>query len=475
MRRCGLVYLAVVALFWGCALGPEYARPVLELPLAPDNDSAAQFAPFTAEGWWKLFEDPTLDCIEQEALLHNRDLKGAMARVEEARALARVALADRLPAAGAASGAARGRLLEDRDMDGGSRMYDAFEAFGFASFELDLWGKYRRLDEAARAELLATESARDAVRLWLTADVAQFYFNLRTLEAQTRIAREQLASYDRTLELYRKRHAAGYTQELDLRRIEADRLATEALVYQRENALSQAGTALALLMGRSPRALVLGFTEKGKSLDELDLPVRLPENIPSDLLGRRPDIRQQEGMLMAATARIGAARAAFFPSISLTGRNGFISSDFQDLFVDGANTWNFAGSLTQPIFEGGRLFALEKAERARREQMLTLYEQAVQNAFRETRDALVAGEKTAQAQEASLQRAQAMRRSLELSRKQHARGYISIIDVLDIQRQYLRAELELAAARQARLDSIIALCRALGGGWRESTAPVRIY
>jgi len=180
-------------------------------------------------------------------------------------------------------------------------------------------------------------------------------------------------------------------------------------------------------------------------------------------------------VLPGATARIGAARAAFFPSISLTGRNGFISSDFQDLFVDGANTWNFAGSLTQPIFEGGRLFALEKAERARREQMLTLYEQAVQNAFRETRDALVAGEKTAQAQEASLQRAQAMRRSLELSRKQHARGYISIIDVLDIQRQYLRAELELAAARQARLDSIIALCRALGGGWRESTAPVRIY
>jgi len=475
MRRCAWLCLIFVMLSTGCALGPGYIRPRLELPPATDNGSAAKFAPFTAEGWWKLFEDPTLDRIEQEALLHNRDLKLALARVEEARALARIAFADRLPAAGAAGAARRGRLPKDQNIDGGSRIYEAFEAFGFASFELDLWGKYRRLDEAARSELLATESARDAVRLWLTADVARLYFNLRTLEVQTRIAREQLASYDRTLELYRKRHAAGYTQELDLRRIEADRLATEALVYQRENAQSQAGTALALLLGRSPREVVLGFSEEGKSLEELDVSLRLPENIPSDLLGRRPDIRQHEGMLMAANARIGAARAAFFPSISLTGRNGFISSDFQDLFIDGSNTWNIAGSLTQPIFQGGRLFALEKAERARREQMLSLYEQTVQNAFRETRDALVAGEKTALAQEASSQRALAMRRSLELSRKQHAWGYISIIDVLDIQRQSLGAEIELTAARQARLDSIIALCRAMGGGWRESADPVRLY
>jgi len=226
MRRCAWLCLIFVMLSTGCALGPGYIRPRLELPPATDNGSAAKFAPFTAEGWWKLFEDPTLDRIEQEALLHNRDLKLALARVEEARALARIAFADRLPAAGAAGAARRGRLPKDQNIDGGSRIYEAFEAFGFASFELDLWGKYRRLDEAARSELLATESARDAVRLWLTEDVARLYFNLRTLEVQTRIAREQLASYDRTLELYRKRHAAGYTQELDLRRIEADRLAT---------------------------------------------------------------------------------------------------------------------------------------------------------------------------------------------------------------------------------------------------------
>jgi len=307
------------------------------------------------------------------------------------------------------------------------------------------------------------------VRLSLTADVAALYFRLRTLQAQTRIARDQLATYDTSCDIYRKRYRAGYTQELDLRRIEADRLATEALVYQRENALSQAETALAMLLGRSPREIARGFSEQGKTLEELNVFPRVPDDLPSDLLSRRPDIHRDEGTLMAANARIGAARAAFFPSITLTGQNGFVSADLQDLFTDRANVWNIAGGLTQPVFEGGRLFAQEKAARARQEQMLAQYEQTVQNAFRETRDALVAGTKTAQALEASLQRARAMRRSLELSRKQHALGYISIIDVLDIQRQSLAAELDLSAARQSQLDSIISLCRTLGGGWKENS------
>ena len=181
------------------------------------------------------------------------------------------------------------------------------------------------------------------MRLSLTADVAALYFRLRTLQAQTRIARDQLASYDRTCDVYRKRFRAGYTQELDLRRIEADRLATAALLYQRENELSKAETALAMLLGRSPRDIVQGFSEEGKTLEELNTFPRVPENIPSDLLARRPDIRRDEEMLIAANARIGAARAAFFPSIALTGQYGFASSELQELFTDGANVWNIAG------------------------------------------------------------------------------------------------------------------------------------
>jgi multidrug efflux system outer membrane protein len=398
-----------------------------------------------------------------------------MARVDEARALARIAFADRLPAAGFGGDAARGRSTKDGMPQGESRIYESFDAFGLASFELDIWGKYRRLDEAARAELLATAAGRDAVQLSLTADVAALYFYLRTLEAQTRIARDQLATYDKTCEIYRKRYRWGYTQELDLRRIEADRLATEALLYQRENEQSKAETALAMLLGRSPRDIVQGFSEQGKTLEELTVFPRTPENIPSDLLARRPDICRDEHMLIAANARIGAARAAFFPSIMLTGQYGSASSELQDLFTGGATIWHIAAGLTQPIFEGGKLFAREKAARARQEQMLAHYEQTVQNAFRETRDALVAGTKTSQVLAASIERVRAMHRSCELSQKQHARGYISIIDVLDIQRRSLQAEFELSAARQGQLDSIIALCRAMGGGWQENPDEARLY
>ena len=473
LRYCSIMLLGALLLA-GCALGPDYVRPELELPAATDNDTA-QFAPFTAADWWKIFNDSTLERIQAEALAYNRDLKAAAARVEEARAFAREALADRLPAVGIGGAAGRERTSIWDAPPNGSRTSDFFDVLGYASFELDFWGLYRRLDEAARAELLATEAARDAVRLTLTADVAALYFHLRTVEAQTRIAREQLATYDITCEMYRKRFRAGYTQELDLRRIEADRLATEALVYQRENQLSQAGTALAMLLGRSPADIVQGFTDEGRALEELNVFPRIPEDIPSDLLIRRPDIRREEGMLIAANARIGAARAAFFPAIRLTGDSGFVSSELNELFTRDAYVWNAAAVLTQPVFEGGRLFAREKAARARHEQMLARYEHTVQNAFRETRDALVAGTKTAQALEASLERARSMRRSFELSQKQHASGHISIIDVLDIQRQSLLAEFDLADARRDQLDAVIALCRAMGGGWQESSDPVEVY
>jgi len=467
MLRYRIIFLFFFLLPVGCAMGPDYVRPEFMLPLTSDN--ASVHAPFTAADWWKLFNDPTLDRIEIEALTYNLDLKIAMARVEEARAMARIALADRLPTVGIGADTGRNRSSKEAATPNKSRTHDTFDAFGFASFELDLWGKYRRLDEAARAELLATQSARDAVRLTLTADVAALYFYLRTMEAQTRIARDQLATYDKSCEIYRKRFRAGYIQELDLRRIEADRLATEALVYRRENALSQAGTALSMLIGRSPRDIVQGFSEEGKTLEQLSTFPRIPENIPSDLLSRRPDIRRDEGMLIAANARIGAARAAFFPSINLTGQYGFISSDLQNLFTDSANVWNMASALTQPIFEGGRIFAREKATQARQKQMLARYEQTVQNAFKETRDALVAGTKIAQALQASLQQAQTMHRSLELSQKQHAYGHISIIDELDIQRRSLLSELDLSFARQDQLNTVIALCRVMGGGWHEQT------
>jgi len=204
MLRYRLLYLLIFLLLAGCAMGPDYIRPTPMLPTASDNVSS-QITPFTALNWWKLFNDPTLDRIEQEALVYNCDLKIAMARVEESRALARIAFAARLPTIGIGGYANRGRTSQEEAVPGKSRTYELFDAFGFASFELDLWGKYRRLDEAARAELLATKAARDTVRLSLTVNVAALYFHLRTLEAQTRIARDQLETYNKSCDIYLKR------------------------------------------------------------------------------------------------------------------------------------------------------------------------------------------------------------------------------------------------------------------------------
>ncbi len=465
LEDCRFLFFLLLLLS-GCALGPDYMRPVQELPQGSDN-AASLAAPFIAAQWWTVFRDPVLSRIEQEAIAHNRELKHAMARVDEARAVARIAFADRLPAIGMQAGAARSRSADEAARAGESRTGELFDVLGLCSFEIDLWGKYKRLDEAARAELLATEADRDAIQLSLTAQVAAFYFKCRTLQARTRIARRRLDSYAKTCDLYRKRLQHGYVQELDLRRIEADRYSTEALLFQLENRLSRAQTALSVLLGRSPREIAEGFSGKVIALDSTGALPQTPAHIPSDLLARRPDVRRAEEKLIAANARIGAARAAYFPSIALTGRYGFISPDLQDLFTDGANVWSIAGSLAQPVFEGGRLRGREQAAKARREQMLAHYEHTVKNAFREARDALVAGAKTAQALDASRARAEAMRRSFELSRIQHEHGYISVIDVLDIERHTLSAELDFAEARQSRLEAVIALCKALGGGWHE--------
>ncbi|MCP4717151.1 MAG: TolC family protein, partial [Deltaproteobacteria bacterium] len=200
MLRYRIIFLLIFLLPIGCAMGPDYVRPELTLPPVSDNASA-HIAPFTAADWWKLFNDPTLDRIENEALIYNRDLKIAMARVEEARALARIALADRLPAVGIGADVSRGRFSQETAISNKNSTQESFDAFGFASFELDLWGKYRRLDEAARAELLSAKSSCDAVRLTLTADVAALYFYLRTLETQTRIARDHLETYEKSCEL----------------------------------------------------------------------------------------------------------------------------------------------------------------------------------------------------------------------------------------------------------------------------------
>ena len=306
MRKIGLAVFSLICL-GGCLLGPNYQQPELDLP--QNGQPGDQFGIFTTEQWWNVFEDPVLDGLEEQALTYNQDLQAAIARVDEARADVGIAKADQMPSLSA--GAQSGR--EGNNLGSGESQSTAGLS---ASFELDLWGKSRRLSEAARAQLLATEAARDTVRLTLTADVANGYFTLRMLDAQQKILERTLQAREENVRIYESRYKAGYATEVDLRRVQADKDSVKAQLQQLTLQREQQETALAVLLGQSPRAIIARNIPRGKTLSELNLVPDVPSDLPSDLLERRPDVRQAEEQLIAANANIGAARAAYFPSIS---------------------------------------------------------------------------------------------------------------------------------------------------------------
>ncbi len=445
------------ALLSGCMMGPNYKRPDLDLPA---QQSGEEYSIFQNYQWWEMFEDPELNKLETEALLFNKDLRQAVARVDQARAAVTTAVADQLPtiAAQGGSGRAGNYYGSGQTLSTGTIV---------ASFELDLWGKYRRLSEAARADLLSTMAAKDTVLLSLTAQVASTYFTLRTLDAQLEIARRTLATRQESVRIYTSRYNAGYATEVDLRRIEADMYSVAATAKQLELSVKTTETALSVLVGRSPREIVQGFEERqGHLRDAVVMPV-VPEGIPSRFLANRPDVRSAEGQLIAANARIGAARAAYFPDISLTGAAGYASPQLNELFRGTSGLWAFAGQVMQPIFAGGRIVAQNKAAKAQYEEMLAAYEQTVQNAFKEALDALNSNRINREMFEILLKQTQSLRRGYELTKKQEDAGLIGTMELLDVERNLLQAEMNLASARQNELLALISLAKAFGGGWDE--------
>lgn len=396
-----------------------------------------------------------------------------MARVEEARAAAGVAFADRLPAVGLRSQDGKRLMTEGEELAHhyASRTQEAYKAVGFLSFELDLWGKYRRLDEAARAELLSTEAARDTIRLAVASETALAYFQLRTLQEQERIAADMLKSYERTCKVYETRYRLGQSPETTLRRFAAERDKTQAQLYDLEERRIRCEGALAVLAGFSPAGIVDGAGrafQEGRTLGELAPPPDVPSGIPSDLLQRRPDVRSAEGRLMAANARIGAARAAFFPSFSLTAEGGYSSTHLDRVFLDPARIWDVMGGLAQPLFEGGRLTAKQRMAEAKYEEARAAYVGSVRNAFTETRDALAGNRISRKALAASTERVKELTRSNEIMEKQYDAGLSSVMDLLDVRRQLLAARQEQAEARRRQLAAVVGLCKALGGGWTEA-------
>ena len=448
----------IFSLIWlgGCMLGPTYKRPDMDLPAGQAGDT---FGIFTTAKWWDVFKDPVLNALETEGLTYNQDLQAAIARVDEARADVGLASAEQMPSISA--GMQSGR--EGNNVGSGESQSTAGVS---ASFELDLWGKYRNLKKSARARLLATEAARDTVRLTLTADIANAYFTLRMLDEQKDILQRTLVAREENVRVYEARYKSGYSTEVDLRRVQAEKDSVQAQLHQLSLQCEQQETALAVLLGKSPREIIERNIPRGKTINELYLVPDVPSDLPSDLLERRPDVRSAEEQLIAANADIGAARAAYFPSISLTATAGFASDALSSLFTGGAGVWNIAGNTFAPIFEGGKIRAQNRKAEAQYREQLAAYTKTVQTAFKEAYDALSANRINRDVYDSYNAQTQAMQRSYELTKKQEDAGLIGVTDLLNVEENLLAAEMNLSSARKNELSAVVNLCKALGGGWK---------
>ena len=447
------------ALLVGCTVGPSYTRPEVDLP----KDFGIAQAPTPApERWWVLFLDPVLDKLAEEGLAHNRDLRAAAERIEQARAQLGISRSDMWPDAGVEAQRSRTRSSE---LGSFPLPPEAIETNSNrlvvrASWEIDFWGKYRRATEAARAELAASEAGRDAVRASLIGDIARGYFALRAFDRRLESVSRTLLGREKAVELQKLRLDAGVVSEFEFRQVESEMRNTEALVPILRQAIVRQEGALAVLLGRSPRAIFAGAIERGSPA--LPLVVEVPAGLPSDLLLRRPDLREAEARLHAANARIGVARAAYFPSISLTGFFGGESQSLGDIFSSAARTWNLTGGLLQPLFASGAIRGGVDLANARTREAAELYQKAIATAFSEVRDAIhnQANARAALASQAA--REAALARTAELAKLRYDNGAVSLFEVLEAERQLALARLDAIDAERDRRNAIVDLYLALG-------------
>lgn len=446
-----------------CAVGPKYERPQMDLPQQWPAAPAAATALDVGERWWTLYQDPTLSSLVDEAFAHNGDVAAAMARVAQARAQLAITNADRYPALSAQIGGDRTQFSHASAAPFGPRVQNNFRATLDASYELDLWGRYRNASAAARADLAASEWAREAVRLSLAADVARRYFALAAAARQVDVLNRTLATREETIGLLRRRLEGGIASEFELRQTEAEAAATRVQLAAAKQQRDQEEAALAVLLGRSPRDVMTRDVEHVTTMPPVQQWV--PAGLPSELLLRRPDLRQAEAQLIALNARLGEARARLFPSIRLTGFVGRQSAELADLFSGPAGIFQFAAGITQPLWNAGLLQQGVKLTQAQREEALAQYRQAVTNAFGDVRAALSAQEAALETLQAESARIDAARESTRLVNLRYQGGVANRLEVLDSERQLLQAELNRIDAERALRAAIADLFMALGGGW----------
>ena len=452
MRRALAMGLALAAA--GCAMvGPDYKRPATGLPAAYGEASGTDARMPVPAQWWMLYGDPTLDELVRSGLERNADVRLAVARVEEAQAVLREARATLLfPLVQGNAAASRGRSLQFGTSNN-------FSLGLSTSFEVDLWGRLRRAERSTREELLASRYARDTVALTLAATIARSYFAARSLDSQYAASEEILRAADESFSLAQKRLKGGVGSELDV--YQAGSLRTASAAQEKEVARQRAALVhqLGVLTGR------LDLTLPPSDVASLPIPPLPPAGLPSELLERRPDVKQAEAALAAATERIGVARAAQFPTLTLTGSFGVQSFDSDKLFSTGSRVWSAGGGLVGPVIDAGRYAARTQQAEAQARQAEAQYQRAVEAAFQDVSDAL-SNVRLAAAQETDLaSRVQQARGALRLAELRYESGYSAYLEVLDAQRTLNDAQLAFIRNRQAYLSFTVDLMNALGGGW----------
>ncbi|GHT92549.1 RND transporter [Alphaproteobacteria bacterium] len=456
----------LILLLAGCEVGPDYEAPKLDLPPTDkkSNQMAVDVQKFMSQKWWTVFNDVSLDKLEKMAIARNASIKQAIESINEARALAGVSEAEFLPTIGMKGTV--DKVHPSHKTAAGAKV-DTLDYLGSASvsYEVDFFGKYQRANEAARANLLSSRAAKEVVMLTVTADVAKSYFNIRALDAKLAIARRTLQAREESYQVYKSRFSNGYCTELDYLRLEAEVASVKTIVLGLESDLEKAELALSILIGNSPREFMSKKITRGSSLEKLRIPSDVPNGIPSDLIARRPDIVQAEGKLIAANAHIGEAMAAHFPSISLTTAFGFESKSLTSLFSDNSDMFKLGGAISLPIFSGGKIAALQEVAEIRYRKALLEYTGAVKIAFREVLDSLVSRRQNGEIVVSRTRQVNALKKSYSIALAQKESGLVSLLELLDVERNLLSAEMELVGALQSNLNAVVDLCKALGGGW----------
>lgn len=443
-----------------CASGPDYKAPELKSPSAwrqvSDSTPAGEL-----DQWWLRFNDPVLTQLVNTALANNNDLKIALSRVEEARAQSRSAKADFLPTVMGNAGASRNKNSAYAEPAMPTLTTSDFKLNIDLSYEIDLWGKLRRADEAASARLLASQANRDSVRQTLIAEVTRAYIDLRALDAQLDIAKQNLQALTEEYKLQKRRFDGGVTSELEANQAQVELSSAQVAIPELEQRIALQENALSIVLGQLP-----GTIPRGKPLLELGQVPNIPAGLPSDLLQRRPDLRAAEQALVAANADIGYVKAAYYPSLSLTGLFGVSSGDLSNLFKSGANTWNFGAGLRAPLVTGGKAKAAETIAETRKNEALASYQQAVLNAFKEVEDALVTQNSSREILKGREAQETALQKTLTLSQKRYRSGLSSYQDVLSAQRGLYQTQLYLVDSQRTQANASVSLYKALGGGWK---------